>query len=60
MMLWDSLPVVRLHHDRLGPQDPVSIEFDELHDIFGAMEIDPRSSLMLFSNMVTLSWVPPS
>ena len=27
MMLWDSLPIVRLHHDRLGPQDSVRIDF---------------------------------
>ena len=42
-MLWDSLPIVRLN-DRLGPQDPVSIDFEVV-----AREIDPRSSLMLFS-----------
>ena len=58
MMLWDSLPIVRLHHDRLGPQDNVSIL--KLCDIFGAMEVDPRSSSMLFSNMVALSWELPS
>ena len=45
MMLWDS----QLHHDRLGLQDNVLIL--KLRDIFGAMEIDPRSSSMLFSNM---------
>ena len=55
MMLWDSLPIVRLHHDRLGPEDPVTTDFEVV-----AMEIDPRSSSMLFSNMVVLSWAPPS
>ena len=54
MMLWDSLPIVRLHYDRLGPQDPVSIDFEVVF-----MEIDLRSS-MVFSNMVALSWAPPS
>ena len=47
-MLWDS----QLYHDRLGPQDTVSIL--KLRDIFVAMEIDSRSSSMLFSNMVAL------
>ena len=42
-------PIVRLHHDRLGPQDPVSIDFEAV-----AMEIDLRSSSMLVSNMVAL------
>ena len=42
-------PIVRLHHDRLGPQDPVSIDFEVV-----AMEIDLRSSSMLVSNMVAL------
>ena len=53
MMLWDSQP----HRDRLGLQDNALIL--KLRDIFGAMEIDHRSSSMLFSNMVALSWVPP-
>ena len=32
----------------------------KLRYIFGATEIDPRSSSMLFFNMVALSWAPPS
>ena len=52
MMLWDSLPIVRFHHVRLEPQYTVSSL--KLRDIFVVMEIDPRSSSILFSNMVAL------
>ena len=55
MMLWDSLPIIRLYHDRLGPQDPVSIDFEVV-----GVKTDPRYSSMLFSNMVELSWARPS
>ena len=48
MMPWDR----QLQQDRLGLQDNVLIL--KLRDIFGAMDINPKSSSMLFSNVVAL------